>query len=185
MTSYAATGELNFSFRALKLEFLIFGLVRYNWQHDWENPNESIKTVFKVWVIRERNGESWSFRCWYKFKVRITIEQYRINQIEHCSKFTLWEKTVKFKVSDVGNSSRFELYKRYPHSTQSKPYCTNRREEEGLTWPFASSPAVYNEGVDTVRENIFYRNFHAVYITIDGCHYVWQKAQTAILHYTT
>ena len=34
---------------------------------------------------------------------------------------------------------------------RSKPYCTNRREEEGLTWPFASSPAVYNKGVATVR----------------------------------
>ena len=30
----------------------------------------------------------------------------------------------------------------------------------------------------------FYRKLHAVYITIDGCHYVWQKAQTAILHCT-
>ena len=71
------------------------------------------------------------------------------------------------------------------HPTRSKPYCTNRREEEGVTWPFASSPAVYNKGVDTVRKNNkFYRKLHAVYITIDGIHYVWQKAQTAILHYT-
>ena len=61
----------------------------------------------------------------------------------------------------------------------------NRSEEEDLTGPFASSPAVYNKVVDTVRNNnIFYRKLHAVYITIDGCHYVWQKAQTAILHYT-
>ena len=28
---------------------------------------------------------------------------------------------------------------------RSKPYCTNRREEEGLTWPFASSLAVTEE----------------------------------------
>ena len=56
---------------------------------------------------------------------------------------------------------------------RSKPYCTNRSEEEGLTWPFASSPAVYNKGVDTVRNNNnFYRKLHAVYITIDGCHYM-------------
>ena len=33
--------------------------------------------------------------------------------------------------------------------TRSKPYCTNRCEEEGLTWPFASSRAAYNKGVDT------------------------------------
>ena len=45
--------------------------------------------------------------------------------------------------------------------------------------------AVYNKGVDTVRENnTFYRKLHALDITIDGYHYVWQKAQTAILHYT-
>ena len=31
---------------------------------------------------------------------------------------------------------------------------------------------------------IFYRKLHAVYITIDGCHYVWHKVQTATLHYT-
>ena len=38
------------------------------------------------------------------------------------------------------------------------------------------------QGVDTVRKNNkFYRKLHAVYITIDGCHYVWQKAQTATL----
>ena len=30
----------------------------------------------------------------------------------------------------------------------------------------------------------FYRKLHAVYITIDGCHYVWHKAQTATLHET-
>ena len=52
-------------------------------------------------------------------------------------------------------------------------------------WPFASSPAVYNKGVDTVRKNNkFYTKLRAVYITIDGSHYVWQKAQTAISHYT-
>ena len=31
---------------------------------------------------------------------------------------------------------------------------------------------------------IIYRELHAVYITIDGSHYMWQKAQTAISHYT-
>ena len=31
---------------------------------------------------------------------------------------------------------------------------------------------------------IFYRKLHAVYITIDGYHYVWQKAQNATWHYT-
>ena len=34
------------------------------------------------------------------------------------------------------------------------------------------------------QQQLFYRKLHAVYITIDGCHYVWQKAQTTILHYT-
>ena len=69
--------------------------------------------------------------------------------------------------------------------TRSKLYCTNRSEEEGLTWPFASSLVVHNKGVDTVRKNNkFYRELHAVYITIDRCHYVQQKAQTATLHYT-
>ena len=71
------------------------------------------------------------------------------------------------------------------HSPRSKPYLTNCRKEEGLIWPCASSPAVYNKGVDIVRNNnYFYRELRAVYITVDGCHYVWQKAQTAILHYT-
>ena len=31
--------------------------------------------------------------------------------------------------------------------TRSKPYCTNRREEEGLVWPFTPSRAVHNRGV--------------------------------------
>ena len=30
----------------------------------------------------------------------------------------------------------------------------------------------------------FYRKLHAVYITIDVCHYLCHKAQTATLHYT-
>ena len=34
------------------------------------------------------------------------------------------------------------------------------------------------------KDNKFYRKLHAVYITIDGSHYVWQKAQPIILHYT-
>ena len=34
------------------------------------------------------------------------------------------------------------------------------------------------------KNNKFYRELHVVYITVDICHYVWQKAQTAILHYT-
>ena len=38
--------------------------------------------------------------------------------------------------------------------TQSKPYCTNRREEEGLTWPFTPSRAVHNRGVDNVRKRL-------------------------------
>ena len=41
------------------------------------------------------------------------------------------------------------------------------------------------QGVDIVRgNNKSYRKLHAVYIRIYGCHYVWQKAQTAMLHYT-
>ena len=58
--------------------------------------------------------------------------------------------------------------------TRSKPYCTNRSEEEGLTWPFAPSPAVCNKGVDTVREKTtnLLRILRAVYIRNDGCHYV-------------
>ena len=39
-------------------------------------------------------------------------------------------------------------------------------------------------GLIVINIVIFYRTLHAVYITIDGCHYVWQKAQTAILLYT-
>ena len=34
------------------------------------------------------------------------------------------------------------------------------------------------------KEQQIYRELHAVYITINGCHYVWQKVQTATLHYT-
>ena len=34
------------------------------------------------------------------------------------------------------------------------------------------------------QQQFFYRKLHAVYITIDGCHYMWQRAQTATLHYT-
>ena len=34
------------------------------------------------------------------------------------------------------------------------------------------------------KDNKFYGKLHAVYTTIDGCNYVWQKAQTATLHYT-
>ena len=62
---------------------------------------------------------------------------------------------------------------------------TNRCEEEGKTWPFAPSPAVYDKGVDTVREKTtnLLQILRAVYIRNDGCHYVWQRAQTATLHY--
>ena len=38
--------------------------------------------------------------------------------------------------------------------TRSKPYCTNLREEEDPTWPFASSQAVYNSGVKCSRTNL-------------------------------
>ena len=55
-----------------------------------------------------------------------------------------------------------------------KPYCTNRSEEVGLTWSFASSPAVYNKGVDTVRKNSkFYRErqrFDHVSWSSSGCY---------------
>ena len=69
-------------------------------------------------------------------------------------------------------------------STPANHHGPSHSEEEDLTWPFASSPAVYIKGVDTVRNiNKFYRKLHAVFITTDGCHYVWQKAKTAILHY--
>ena len=34
------------------------------------------------------------------------------------------------------------------------------------------------------KQQQFYRKLHAEYITIDGCHYVGHKAQTATLHYT-
>ena len=34
------------------------------------------------------------------------------------------------------------------------------------------------------KEQQIYIDLHVVYITIDGSLYVWQKAQTAILHYT-
>ena len=65
---------------------------------------------------------------------------------------------------------------------QRQPYGTNRSEEEDLTWLFASSPAVYNKGVDTVRgNNKFYMRMR---YADGGSHYVWQKAQTAMLHYT-
>ena len=37
---------------------------------------------------------------------------------------------------------------------RSKPYCTNRREEEGLTWPFTSSQAVYNSAVMCARTHL-------------------------------
>ena len=33
------------------------------------------------------------------------------------------------------------------------------------------------------KDNKFYKKLHAVHTSIDGSHYVWQKAQTAILHY--
>ena len=42
-------------------------------------------------------------------------------------------------------------------------------------------------GLQDIRKKIiiiFYRKLRAVYITLDGCHYVWHKAQTATLHYT-
>ena len=70
--------------------------------------------------------------------------------------------------------------------TRPKPYCRNHREKESLTWPFALSPTVYNKGVDAVREKTtnLLRILHAVYIRNDGCHNVWQRAQTATLHYT-
>ena len=53
--------------------------------------------------------------------------------------------------------------------TRSEPRCTNRCEEEGLTWPFAPSPAVYNNGVDTVREKTtnLLRILRAVFIRND------------------
>ena len=37
--------------------------------------------------------------------------------------------------------------------TRSKPYCTNRREEEGLLWLFITSRAIHKRGVDSVRED--------------------------------
>ena len=35
-----------------------------------------------------------------------------------------------------------------------------------------------------VKEQQILQKLHAVYITIDGCYYAWQKAQTALLHNT-
>ena len=57
--------------------------------------------------------------------------------------------------------------------TRSKPYNTNHCEEEGPTWPFASTQAVHNSGV--VRARTIYakknRLHNAVYKnTKDVCH---------------
>ena len=41
---------------------------------------------------------------------------------------------------------------------RSTPYRTNHREEEGPIWPFASSRAVHNTGVDSVRKDNKFTN---------------------------
>ena len=68
--------------------------------------------------------------------------------------------------------------------TWSKRYCTNRREEEGLLWPFTPSRAVHNRGVDNVRKRQqIYKEYSMRYTHTqlkDGGHYVWYKEQTAI-----
>ena len=54
--------------------------------------------------------------------------------------------------------------------TRSKPYNTNHCEEEGPTWPFASTPAVHNSGVVRAR-TIYSKNrlHNAVYKITERC----------------
>ena len=46
---------------------------------------------------------------------------------------------------------------------RSKPYNTNHREEEGPTWPFASTQAVHNSGVVRARTIYAKNRFHMRY----------------------